>query len=145
MKQLQQGKTAVPTAKKVEITPKEPASGPVEAIVSRNVETINTTKRGDITMEGKKGFTNFDTQNVNENVLKMTKFSLDMTLDSITKVQEFNDKIMKDMIKTGKQMQADTEKIVVECIEEGKKGWDEYRKVVEDGYKNFLGLMPTHN
>ena len=96
-------------------------------------------------MEGKKGFTNFDTQNVNENVLKMTKFSLDMTLDSITKVQEFNDKIMKDMIKTGKQMQADTEKIVVECIEEGKKGWDEYRKVVEDGYKNFLGLMPTHN
>ena len=96
-------------------------------------------------MEGKKGFANFDAQNMNENVLKMTKFSLDKTLDSIAKVQEFNDKLMKDLIKTGKQMQADTEKIVVECIEEGKKGWDEYRKVVEEAYKNFLGLMPTHN
>ena len=96
-------------------------------------------------MEEKRGFANFDTQTVNENVLKMMKFSLDTTFDSLTKVQEFNDKIIRDMINTNKQIQTDTEKIVGEWIENGKKGWDEYRKVVEDGYKKFEGLLASHN
>ncbi len=145
MKQLQQGKTAVPSAKKVGITSKESISGPAEAVASHKVEAVNITKKGDITMEATKGFTNFDTENLNENVLKMMRFSLDTTFDSITKIQEFNDKIIKDMIKTNKQIQADTEKIVGEWVEQGKKGWDEYRKVAEEGYKKFEGLMPSHN
>lgn len=146
MKQLQQGKTAVLSAKQAGMTTKESISGPAEAIASHKVETVHTTKKGDITMETKTGFANFDTENMNENVLKMMKFSLDTTFDSVTKVQEFNDKIIKDMIKTNKQINADTEKIVGELIEEGKKGWDEYRKVVEEGYKKFEGLIkPSHN
>jgi len=92
-------------------------------------------------METKKGFANFDTQNMNENILKMIKFSLDTTFDNITKVQEFNDKIIKDMIKTNKQIQTDAEKIVGEWVEEGKKGWDEYKKVMEDGYKKVEELL----
>jgi hypothetical protein len=147
MKQLQHGKTAIPSAKKVGITSKESISGPAEAVasVSHKVETVNITKKGDITMETTKGFASFDIQNVNENFLKMMKFSLDTTFETITKVREFNDKIIKDMVKMNKQIQADTEKIVAECIEDGKKGWDEYRKVVEEGYKKFEGLMPSHN
>ncbi len=141
MKQLPQGKIALPATKKVGMTSKESISGPVEAVASHKVETVNITKKGDKAMEEKKGFASFDTQHINENVLKMTKFSLDKTFDNITKVQEFNDKIIKDTIKTGKQMQADTEKLVGELIEEGKKGWDEYRKVVEEGYKKFEALV----
>src|SRR5208337_2442700 len=141
MKEVQQGKTAVPPVKKVGMTSKELISGPAEAVASHKVETINIIKKGAITMEEKRGFANFDAQNVNENVLKMTKFSLDKTFDSIAKVQEFNDKIIKDSIKTGKQMQADTEKLVSELIEEGKKGWDEYRKVVEEGYRKFEAVI----
>jgi len=92
-------------------------------------------------METKTGFAGFDTQSVNENFLKMMRFSLDTTFDSLTKVQEYNDKIVKDIVKTHKQLQADTEKIVGEWTEKGKQGWDEYRKVVEEGYKKVEGLL----
>jgi hypothetical protein len=145
MKHMHQGKTAVPSARKVGMTSKESTSGPAEALASHKTETVNLTKKGVIPMEEKRGFANFDTQTVNENVLKMMKFSLDTTFDSLTKVQEFNDKIIRDMINTNKQIQTDTEKIVGEWIENGKKGWDEYRKVVEDGYKKFEGLLASHN
>ena len=49
-------------------------------------------------MEAKKDFPNIDTLDMNENVMKMIKFSLEMTSDSIAKVQEFNSKIINDMI-----------------------------------------------
>jgi len=145
MKQLEQGKTAVPSATKVGITSKKSISGPAEAVASHKEEAVNITKKGDITMEATKGFANFDTQNMNENFLKMMKFSLDTTFDSVAKVQEYNDKVIKEIIKTNKQLTADTEKIVGEVIEEGKKGWDEYRKVLEEGYKKVQGLMQSHN
>ncbi|MGD0281476.1 MAG: hypothetical protein ABSB95_03845 [Dissulfurispiraceae bacterium] len=138
---MQQGKTAVLSTKKVGLTNKESISGPAEAVASNKVETENITKKGERIMETKKGFANFDTQNMNENILKMIKFSLDTTFDNITKVQEFNDKIIKDMIKTNKQIQTDAEKIVGEWVEEGKKGWDEYKKVMEDGYKKVEELL----
>jgi len=145
MKQPQQQvKAIVPSAKKVGIASEESISGPVEDVASNKVETLNTTKKGDITMEATKSYANFGTENMNENVLKMMKFSLDATFESIAKVQEYNDKLIKDMIKTNKQLTAETEKIVGEVIEEGKKGWDEYRKVVEEGYKKFEGIMPSH-
>ena len=141
MKQMPQGKPSVHSAKKVGITGKEPISLPEEAIASHKVETVHKTQKGDITMEEKKGFGNFDAQIINENALKMTKFSMDKTFDTITKVQELSDKIIKDTIKTNQQMQADTEKLVGEWIEEGKKGWGQYRKVVEEGYKKFEALL----
>ncbi len=95
-------------------------------------------------MEATTGFIGFDPKNVSENVLKMMKYSLDTTFDSIGKIQEFNDKMVKDTIITSKQIQADAEKIVVEWSENSKKGWDEYRKIVEKGFKQAEELMqPT--
>ena len=124
------------------MTSKEATAGVTEAKASHKDEPRKTTtKKGDLSMEAKTGFAGYDTQNVSENVLKMVKFSLDTTLDSVEKVQEFNDKIVKDMIRTNKQIQADTEKIVGEWIENGKKGWEEYRKTIEDGYKKFEGFL----
>lgn len=130
MKQMQQGKTA-----------KESTSALEEVVASYKVKTDDITKKGDKTMESKKGFAGFDTQSINENVLKMMKFSMDKSFEGLTKVQEFNDKIIKDTIKSSKQIQADSEKLVGEWAEEGKKGLDEYRKVVEEGYKKFEALI----
>jgi len=92
-------------------------------------------------METTTGFAGFDTKNVSENFLKMMKYSLDTTMDNVTKVQEFNDKIVKDMITTSRQIQANAEKIVSEWSENSKKGWDEYRKVVETGFKQAEELV----
>lgn len=92
-------------------------------------------------MEATTGFTGFEPKNVSENVLKMMKYSLDVTFDSFTKIQEFNDKIVKDMGTTGKQIQANAEKIVSEWHENSKKGWDDYRKAVEKGFKQAEELM----
>ncbi len=92
-------------------------------------------------MEATTGFTGFEPKNVSENVLKLMKYSLDVTFDSFTKIQEFNDKVVKDMGTTGKQIQANAEKIVSEWNENSKKGWDDYRKAVEKGFKQAEELM----
>jgi hypothetical protein len=145
MKQPHQGKIAIPVAKKEVMTSKEATAGATEARASHKEEPRTMPKKGDLAMETKTGFAGFDTQNVvSENFLKMMKVSLDTTFDSIAKVQEYNDKIVKDVLKTSKQIQADTEKIVGEWTEKGKQGWDEYRKVVEEGYKKVEGMMQPH-
>jgi len=141
MKQFPQGKPSVHSAKKTGITSKDTISVSEEAVASHKVETVYQTRKGDIMMEEKKVFGNFDAQIINENALKMTKLSMDKTFDTIAKVQEFSDNMIKDTIKTGQEMQADTEKLVGQWIEEGKKGWNQYRKVVEEGYKKFETLL----
>lgn len=88
--------------------------------------------------------TGFDTKNMSENFLKMMKYSLDTTFVNLAKIQEFNDKIVKDTITSGKQIQADAEKIVVGWSENSKKGLDEYRRIVEKGFKQAEELVqPT--
>ena len=92
-------------------------------------------------MEAYKGFTGFDVNSVSENVAKFIKYSLDTTFDSVAKVQEFNEKIVRDTIEAGKKAQVEAEKIVNESIEAGKKGWSEYRKAVESGYKKVEEMI----
>jgi len=126
------------------MTSKEATERVTEAGASQEKQTKNTTKEGDLTMEATTGFAGFDTKNVGENFFKMMKYSLDTTFDSLAKIQEFNDKIVKDTITASKQFQADAEKIVVGWSENNKKGWDEYRKIVEQGLKQAEELMqPT--
>jgi hypothetical protein len=144
MKQSRQRKTVVPLAKKRVMRSNEMTAGIPEGMASQKKQTKTTTKEGDLTMEATTGFAGFDTKNVSENFLKMMKYSLDTTFDSLAKIQEFNDKIVKDTITTSKQIQADAEKIVVEWSENSKKGWDEYRKIVEKGFKQAEELIePT--
>jgi hypothetical protein len=144
MKHTQQGKTVVPVAKKGVMTSKEATERVKEARASQEKQTKNTTKEGDLTMEATTGFAGFDTKNVGENFFKMMKYSLDTTFDSLAKIQEFNDKIVKDTITASRQIQADAEKIVVGWSENSKKGWDEYRKIVEKGFKQAEELaQPT--
>ncbi len=144
MKHTQQGKNVVPVAKKGVMTSKEATEGVTEARASQEKQTKNTTKEGDLTMEATTGFEGFDMKNLSENFFKMMKYSLDTTFDGLAKIQEFNDKIVKDTITASKQIQADAEKIVVGWSESNKKGWDEYRKIVEKGLKQAEELtQPT--
>lgn len=92
-------------------------------------------------MEATKGFIGFEPKNVSEDFLKMMKYSIDATFDSLAKIQEFADKMVKDIITTNKQIQADAEKVAVEWSENSKKGWDEYRKIVEKGFKQAEELF----
>jgi polyhydroxyalkanoate synthesis regulator phasin len=137
MKQSREISTVLPVAKKGPIAGYEMTVSSTEG----KKQTKPITKEGDLTMETKTAFTGFDPMHVSENVIKMMKYSFDTTFDNITKIQEFNDKIVKDMIKTNKQVQAEAEKFVDALSESGKKGWDEYKKVVEKGFKQTEGLV----
>lgn len=141
MKQSREGKTVVPLAKKRVMRSNGKTAEIPKGMASHKKQTKTITKQGDPTMETTTGFAGFDTKNVSENFLKMMKYSLDTTLDNVAKVQEFNDKIVKDMITTSRQIQANAEKIVSEWSENSKKGWDEYRKVVETGFKQAENLV----
>lgn len=92
-------------------------------------------------METTTGYKAFEMKNVSEDVLKFIKFSLDTTFENIKKLQEFNDKIVKDMIQTNKQIQADSEKILGEWAGSGKQALDEYRKAVENGFKKVEEMI----
>lgn len=141
MKQPQRGKTVAPVAKEGVIRRKESEAEEAEVKASHREKPSDITKKGEPKMETKTAFAGFDPMNVSENVLKMIRFSLDTTFESVTKTQEFNDKLIRDLIIANKQIQANTEKMMTEWIENGKKGWDEYRRVVEEGYKKFEGFL----
>jgi len=113
----------------------------VRDVGSVHGKTEITTRKGDKTMEMKTGFPGFDMKAVSGDVLKFMKFSLDTTFDSVAKIQEFNEKLVKDMIEINRKVNSDTEKMVNEFIENGKKGVDEYKKVVEEGFKKVEELM----
>jgi hypothetical protein len=141
MKQSRERKTAVPLAKNRGMRSNGITAGIPKGMASHKKQTKTITKQGDPTMEATTGFAGFDQKNVSENFLKMMRYSLDTTFDNVTKIQEFNDKLVKDMITTSKQVQANAEKIVSEWSENSKKGWDEYRKVVETGFKQAEELI----
>lgn len=93
-------------------------------------------------MENKTVFAGFDMKTVSgEDVVKLMKFSLETTFDSIARVQDYNTTIMKDMIEMNKKVQTDAEKIVNAFIGTGKKGVDEYKKVVAEGLKKVEELI----
>ena len=92
-------------------------------------------------METSTGYKAFEMKNVSEDVLRFIKFSLDTTFENIKKLQEFNDKIVKDMIQTNKQIQADSEKMLDEWAGSGKQALDEYRKAVEKGFKKVEEMI----
>ncbi len=87
------------------------------------------------------GFAGFDPKTVSEDVLKMMKLSFDTTFDNMVKIQDLNDKILKDMLKKSSEVQTDAVKMVNDFIENAKKGRDEYRKIIEDGYKSVSEIL----
>jgi hypothetical protein len=142
MKQQQRSRTAYPGGTKGVRTQSEGTKAGVRDVSdSHKKQTETITQKGDQTMEQKTVFAGFDMRTVSEDVVKLMKFSLDTTFDSVAKIQDYNAKIMKDMIEMNKKVQTDAEKIVNEFIDNGKKGVDEYKKVVAGGLKKVEELI----
>lgn len=83
----------------------------------------------------------FDPKAAGENMLKLMKSSSDAMFDNLVRIQELNEKILKDMIAKGQEMQPDVTKMMNEFVENAKKGRDEYRKVMEDGFKKIEDML----
>ena len=94
------------------------------------------------TMEEKGIFGGIDPSMMTEDVLKLIRFSFDVAFDNVVKVQDFNVKILKDMLEKSKDVQADTVKVVSEFVESAKKGRDEYKKMITEGLDK-VGEMIT--
>jgi hypothetical protein len=141
MKQPRERKNVVPLAKKRLIKTNRGTAGVGKVGASHKEQTNIITKKGDQNMETTTGFKTFEMKNVSEDVLRFIKFSLDTTFENIKKLQEFNDKIVKDMIQTNKQIQADSEKILDEWAGNGKQALDEYRKAVQNGFKKVEEMI----
>jgi len=89
--------------------------------------------KGERKMEEKGIFGGFDPSMMTDDVLKLIRFSFDVAFDNVVKVQDFNVKILKDMLEKSKDVQSDTVKVVSDFIESAKKGRDEYKKMISDG------------
>ena len=70
---------------------------------------------------------------MSDDILKLIRFSFDVAFDNVVKVQDFNVKMLKDMLEKSKDVQADTVKVVSEFIDSARKGRDEYKKMITEG------------
>jgi hypothetical protein len=113
----------------------------------------NLNREGDGTMEEKgkdiykkmeeKGiFGGIDPSMMTEDVLKLIRFSFDVAFDNAMKVQNFNLKLLEDMLEKSKDVQADTLNMVSELIESARKVRDEYKKTITEGLDK-VGEMIT--
>jgi hypothetical protein len=141
MKETREKKSVVPLKTKGAMRNKHRAVGVGKVRASHQKQSNIITKQGGQKMEAKTGFTGFDINNVSENYAKFIKYSLDTTFENVAKVQEFNEKIVRDTIEAGKKAQVEAEKLVNESIEAGKKGWSEYRKAVTNGFKKVEEMI----
>jgi hypothetical protein len=92
-------------------------------------------------MEEKGVFGGFEPPVVPEDFLKFMRFSFDVAFDNMVKVQDFNVKVIKDMLEKSKDIHSDTVNVVTEFIENAKKGRDEYKKTMTEGLEKVGGLL----
>ena len=91
----------------------------------------------------KTGFDGFGTKAATEQFLKLMRSSFDATFENVVKIQTMNEKMLKDMIAKGKELQTDGVKAVDEFIANANKGRDEYKKAVEEGFKKVEQMMKS--
>lgn len=91
--------------------------------------------------KAQKIFTEYDPVNASEEVLKFVKSSFETGFDTAVKIQDLNEKAFKDWLDKGKEVQADAVLMVNDFIENAKKGRDEYRKVVDNGFNKIEEVL----
>ena len=92
-------------------------------------------------MEEKGKFGGIERTMMIEDVLKLMRFSFDVAFDNVTKVQDFNAKLLKNMLEKSKDVQADAVQAVSDFIESARKGRDEYRKMILEGLEKVGGAL----
>jgi len=93
-------------------------------------------------MEEKGTFGDYNPMMMAEDVMKLMRFSFDVAFDNVVKVQDFNVRLLKDMLDKSKDVQADTVNMVSDFIEGAKKGREEYKKAMIEGLDK-VGVILT--
>jgi hypothetical protein len=93
--------------------------------------------------EEKTMYGGFDPKSIGEETLKFMKASFDATFDNVVKVQDLNDKMLKELIEKGQDVQAEAVSMVNEFVDNAKKGRDDYKKAMEEGFKKAGELLKT--
>ena len=86
----------------------------------------------------------FDPKAGSVDVLKFVKTTFDTTFENIAKIQDLNDKMYKNLLESGKKVQEDALRMVDEYNENAKKGWNDYRKAMEEGLKKIEEMVKTN-
>lgn len=86
----------------------------------------------------------FDPKAVSEDVLKYAKITFDTTFENIAKIQDLNDKMYRNILESGKKVQEDALKMVDEYNENAKKGWNDYKKAIEESLKKVEEMVRTN-
>jgi hypothetical protein len=81
------------------------------------------------------GFEGFYPKDAGENFMKFWKLSFDTSYENVVKIQDLNQKVWKEMYDKGSQIQTDAVKVLNGIMENTKKAQDEYKEVVEAGFK----------
>ncbi len=76
-------------------------------------------------------------------ILNFIKSSFNSTLDSTAKVQDQGEKVLKDMVEKGEEFQADAENVLNNALSNAKKARDDYKKIVEEGFKKVEDLFKS--
>jgi hypothetical protein len=103
--------------------------------------TNTTIRKGDIAMEEKGMFGGFDPTMMIDEALKTMRFHFDVAFDNMMKVQDFSLKLLNDMLEKSKDVQANTVQAVTDFIESARKGRDEYKKMITEGFEKVGGML----
>jgi hypothetical protein len=80
------------------------------------------------------GFAGYDFKKVSDDVVKFVRFSFDTAYQNMVKIQDLQEKVVRETLTLGKDIQADAVKVMDRMIEDGKKGREDFKKMVEDGF-----------
>ncbi len=87
----------------------------------------------------------FDPKSASDEMMKLMKNSFEASFDNVTKVQDMNEKMLKEIIQQSKSVQDDALKMVNDFIANAKKGQDTYRKAMEDGFKKVEQMLKAQS
>jgi len=76
-----------------------------------------------------------------EEMLKFMKSTFDATFENVAKIQSMNERVLREMIEKGKELQGDGNRVLEEFIEKAHRGQSEYKKTIDDGFKKLEDLM----
>ena len=89
----------------------------------------------------KKADSGFDPGSAGEEILKLMKSSFEASFDNVTQLQEVNEKVLKEAIQQGKTARNEALKMVDEFVAHARKGQEEYRKLMEEGFKKLEDMF----
>jgi len=91
-------------------------------------------------METKTAFPGIDIKGINDNFVHLMRSSLDASYKAVNMTQDIGIQIFKNILESGKQIQAEMTKIVDVMVENTKKGAEEYKRICEEGLKTVESI-----